>query len=220
VKVATAIGSPGYRSDPRTGCKVWFDYPWKGETASWTGSCRDGYAEGPGVAEGHVEGSATHRYVGEMRGGQPHGWGRRYAMTADESIEGEWQDGKQEGWLVAYAVADEIRYQGQGRDGQPHGWGTDGEYEGDYREGARYGKGILRLKEGTYAGDFVEGYPDGQGTFTTTKGGVYSGSWSHGCFRQGRRWATVTRNPARCGIDWKSPPGLEKGAEPTVTSGG
>ena len=68
--------------------------------------------------------SILHRYVGEMRRGQPHGWGRRYAMTADELIEGEWQDGKQEGWLVTYAVVYEISYQGEGRDGQPHGWGN------------------------------------------------------------------------------------------------
>ena len=38
-------------ADAKTGCKVWNPRPSPGEAVRWTGSCKDGFADGKGVLE-------------------------------------------------------------------------------------------------------------------------------------------------------------------------
>mgnify|MGYP003330590659 CR=1 FL=1 len=56
--------------DPKTGCKIWDDLPAPNEVVSWSGDCRDGYAEGRGTAQWVIKGKPVDRYDGEMRAGK------------------------------------------------------------------------------------------------------------------------------------------------------
>src|SRR5437762_8118023 len=42
---------PGWTADPQTGCRVWNGAPQPNETISWSGRCRNGLAQGPGVVQ-------------------------------------------------------------------------------------------------------------------------------------------------------------------------
>ena len=40
----------GWLADPQTHCRVWDDDMRPGEAVHWSGACRNGIAEGPGMA--------------------------------------------------------------------------------------------------------------------------------------------------------------------------
>jgi len=100
-------------SDPKSGCKVWDPHPLVGETASWSGDCVQGFAQGPGNVLWSRDGKAF------------------------EKDEGSWDQGRQSGrgsqnWGSG-------RYEGEFRNGKPNGEGTatnlHGVYEGRWKDG-------------------------------------------------------------------------------------
>ena len=42
--------------DQKTGCRIWDDLPAANELVSWSGDCKDGYAEGHGTAQWIIKG--------------------------------------------------------------------------------------------------------------------------------------------------------------------
>lgn len=65
----------GWTTDQRSGCKVVNAHPQLHETVSWSGGCKDGFAEGRGVLQWAESGRPTERYEGEMRAGEYSGQG-------------------------------------------------------------------------------------------------------------------------------------------------
>jgi len=84
--------------------------------------------------------------------------------------------------------------EGDWKDGRQAGRGTQvwpsGRYEGELLDGEPHGRGVLTLGSTRYDGEFRGGRPDGAGTLTNS-GGVYQGHWTNGCFRDGRRRASL-----------------------------
>lgn len=152
----------------------------------WSGQCKAGFAEGPGVLEWRAahqgplrleatlvrgavsgQGKLTYdkgRYTGTMRHGLPHGQGY-FEYAGDLGwYEGEVRDGKRQGYGTHLGI-DRSSYEGQWQD--------------DYRHGA--GRASFALG-GSYEGEWQNGKFDGQGTI------VYAGSGHkyQGLFADGR----------------------------------
>ena len=139
---------------------------------SWTGACKDGYAEGPGVlawndaddnkrriegtlAHGGIAGEATliwdkddrrNRYIGLLRDGQPEGQGF-FQYANGDMYEGGVARGKPEGAGIQ-VDADRSRYEGQWRDGRRHGQGRatftrGGSYDGEWKDDKFDGTGTI-----------------------------------------------------------------------------
>lgn len=174
--------APGWRADVNNGCKVWDAAPGPDETASWTGACRDGLAEGHGVVQ----------------------W-----FGADKPIErdeGEYHAGKLDGRGVS-VFPDGSGYDGQWRDSLPNGrgvyhWAGGNRYEGEWLNNRRHGTGIETFASGDrYEGQWRNDRPEGQGTLSAADKEVYIGNWSHGCFKDGPRRASVITTHKQCGFE-------------------
>jgi hypothetical protein len=151
---------------------------------SWSGGCKEGFADGKGVLEwrtqasgkrrveatlvqGEVTGEATlvtdgGKYIGMLRYGMPHGAGY-FASSKDGSrFEGSFVGGRREGPGV-WIGQDGSTYEGQWQAGKRHGSGKatfalGGSYEGEWRDGRIHGQGRIVYSGGrTYAGEFVDG---------------------------------------------------------------
>jgi hypothetical protein len=128
-------------ADTKTGCKVWNPHPTAGETAAWTGACKDGFADGKGV-------------LSWVRGGQSY-----------ERDEGEWHAGRQAGdgaqsWPGG-------QYKGQLFESLPHGTGVlilgEARYDGSFLNGKPDGTGVLTNASGTFGGLWRDGcFNDGK----------------------------------------------------------
>lgn len=156
-----------------------------GDLVGWSGACKAGFAEGPGVLEWSSAGARTLRleatlvrgqvsgqgkltykkgvYTGTFRHGQPHGQG--YFAYADEGgwYEGEVRDGQRQGYGIALEI-DRSSYEGQWQDDQQHGvgratFGLGGSYDGEWSNGKFDGKGaIVYAGSGhRYQGQFADG---------------------------------------------------------------
>ena len=118
------------------GCYVWNSNPQPDETATWTGECSAGFAQGPGTLTwNHPENSQEHE--ASRRFGQPHG-----PSVVRVS----------EGWVD----------EGSHRFGKRHGaWierTADGAVlEGPYVDGEENGHWILRFPDGVEECPFVDG---------------------------------------------------------------
>ena len=198
------------------GCYVWNPAPQATETATWTGECSAGFAEGPGTVtwtyrDGEQEQEASLRF------GQPHGpsvirdgerWvsegpyrfgkesGHWVVRFADGGVqEGPYEDGEKNGhWVLRNA--DGTTDEGPYVDGKMHGhWVlrfTDGTvYEGPYVDGKQHGHWVLRNADGTTdEGPYVDGKMHGHWVLRFTDGTVYEGPYVDG--KQHGHW--VLRN--------------------------
>ena len=128
-------------SDSKTACRLWNPNPSARESVSWSGSCKDGFAEGAGNLQW-------------FRNGLPY-----------EQDEGEWRQGRQIGHgLQVWPTG---RYEGDVRNGIPHGRGVlnigEAHYEGEFSEGKPDGTGILRSAKGVFQGTWKRGcFRDGK----------------------------------------------------------
>jgi hypothetical protein len=117
------------------GCKVWNPHPVPGETARWTGSCKDGLVEGPGVLE----------------------WQR--GDKTYERDEGIWRSGRQTG--EGSQTWPRGQYNGQFADSLPTGSGAltlgDSRYGGSFLNGKPNGRGVLKNASGVYDGSWQDG---------------------------------------------------------------
>ncbi|GAB1394993.1 hypothetical protein MASR1M60_31570 [Rhodocyclaceae bacterium] len=74
VSFCTLVYAGDWTTDQK-GCKSWNQNPGPGETITWSGQCKDGYATGKGVQQWFINGKPTDRYEGEMLNGYLHGKG-------------------------------------------------------------------------------------------------------------------------------------------------
>jgi hypothetical protein len=114
----------------------------------------------------------------------------------------------QSGWIADSATGcrvwnpfptpdESIKWEGPCVEGLAHGrgrlhWYSGGQLietdQGEYIKGKLNGYAVLIFTDGQrFEGNFVDQLPHGQGTLRTAQGEVFSGQWSYGCFRDGRR---------------------------------
>jgi len=125
------------------GCKVANPMPQPDETITWSGPCKDGFADGEGVLTFLLKGTPHSRYEGSLRRGWADGRGK-LELPDGSRYEGEWQRSMENG-MGRRDWADGSSYDGQWKDGKPHGAGQyrlpdgrmlmgtwiDGVFEGD-----------------------------------------------------------------------------------------
>jgi hypothetical protein len=132
--VATADAGE-WVTDAKSGCQVWDPNPQLEESVTWSGSCRDGHAEGPGIVQ-WLDGNKTF-----------------------ETDQGEWRDGRQAGKGVQSWPTG--RYEGQLADGEPNGQGGLSlqklRYEGEFRHGKANGVGVMTEGSQTVKGTWKDG---------------------------------------------------------------
>ena len=152
----------------------------KTTSATWTGPCVEGRAQGEGVLEWFRDGRLTIRYSGHMEGGRITGrgelteYGNRYV--------GSWKDGDLREGVAIYPGGH--RYSGKWDRGD---W-TRGvlTVPGGYRFEERWyrklltGKNIARGPQGQYEGNWTDGVPEGAGVFVTSDGRRFEGKWRNG----------------------------------------
>ncbi len=138
---AAAALAGTWTADTKTGCKVWNPHPSAGETVSWTGPCKDGFAGGKGALDW-------------LKGG-----------NSIEHDEGEWRSGRQAGYGTQTWPGGE--YKGEFWDSMPHGKGVlsfgGARYDGAFLNGRPNGRGALTNVAGTFEGTWSEGcFNDGR----------------------------------------------------------
>lgn len=111
------------------GCKLWNPHPRPNESVTWTGECRDGYADGPGVAQWQKDGKPANE------------------------IDGSYVRGSANGKAVVIAP-NGARYEGDLVQGELNGkgilTGPDGaRYEGYFVHGIREGQGTQVFSDGS-----------------------------------------------------------------------
>lgn len=89
----------GWVADARTGCKIRDAVPDPDETATWSGACAGGMAEGRGTLQFFVGGTAAARYEGDMRAGRADGQGL-HVLPDGTRYEGGWRGGVADGFGV------------------------------------------------------------------------------------------------------------------------
>lgn len=208
--VSQKVCADNWQKDPISGCAVWTDSNDPGEIVSWSGDCRDGKAEGPGVLVIFKDGQLRGRYAGPMVVGKATGIGtvdyregdgflhyegevKDYALEGYGNMtypdggvyEGQFSKNKADGFGV-YTAPDGGVYQGRIKMGEPHGDGyektTEGEiYDGDFVDGKRQGEGTLLYANGDrYVGGFSAGLPEGTGSMYLANGGIFQGLFTAG----------------------------------------
>jgi hypothetical protein len=141
--MAVAAGDDVEWIADKRGCKVANPFPRPGESITWSGECKDGFAHGEGVLQWFVQGKPDDRYEGNLALGWAEGQG---VLTKADGAKyaGNWKDSMQSG-AGRLEWPDGSWYDGQWRAGKPHGQGqyrrpdgkvflgewVDGEYEGD-----------------------------------------------------------------------------------------
>ena len=140
--LAQAAEDDEWIADKR-GCKVANPFPRAGETITWTGDCKNGYADGDGVLQWYLNGKEDDRYEGHLAQGWAEGRGTLYKGDGGK-YEGDWQQSMQDG-TGRYEAPDGSWYDGQWKNGKPNGAGQyrrpdgrmfmgqwcDGVFEGD-----------------------------------------------------------------------------------------
>ena len=122
----------------KRGCKVANPFPPAGETITWTGDCKNGYADGDGVLQWYLNGKADDRYEGHLAQGWAQGRGTLYKGDGGK-YEGDWQQSMQHG-MGRYEAPDGSWYDGEWKNGKPNGSGQyrrpDGRmFMGQWRDG-------------------------------------------------------------------------------------
>ncbi|MGA3158398.1 MAG: hypothetical protein ABSE43_12575 [Steroidobacteraceae bacterium] len=162
-------------------CKVWNNVPKPNESATWSGACRGGIGEGPGVLLWQRDDAPESRDEVTLKRGMPTGPGS-YTTPDGEHYEGSYVNGRSDG-PGTITWPNGARFDGMFRDGVMSGYGVwtgpNGErYEGLFRNGARNGKGTAVNATGErYEGDWLDGVREGFGTQTYADGGRYEGQW-------------------------------------------
>jgi hypothetical protein len=122
-------------ADPASGCKIWDPHPLAGETASWSGACTNGLAQGPGKVQ----------------------WSRNGKTV--ETDEGNWDQGRQSGRGVQDWGSG--RYDGEVMSGEPNGHGVmtlqTARYEGEFHSGKPNGQGTVTNLQGVFKGKWKNG---------------------------------------------------------------
>ena len=141
-------------------CRIAPVLPTPRNGVSWSGACKDGFAEGEGVLEWHSSNKGRYKLKGKAVRGE---------IQGDAALESLW-----------------YVYRGSVQHGIPHGAGfftfPNGRmYEGEVAHGRPEGQGILLTTDRSqYTGQWKEGKQHGKGEMVYTAGGSYSGEWKAG----------------------------------------
>ena len=135
---AARAQTSGWSTDANTGCKIWNLAPQPNETVTWTGTCRDGVAQGQGVLQWFENGRLGDRYDGLIKDGKPNGRGV-VAGVDGTRYDGDFRDGIMAGHGTL-TLPNGDRYDGEWRDGKPNGAGKyvtsiNGTYDGAWHNG-------------------------------------------------------------------------------------
>jgi hypothetical protein len=117
---APAEDQTSWIADKR-GCKVANTFPRAGETITWSGSCKDGFADGHGIVQWFLDGKEDDRYEGDLKMGWAEGHGV-LSKSDGGKYSGEWKHSIQEG-NGRYEAPDGSFYDGEWKNGKPHGQG-------------------------------------------------------------------------------------------------
>ena len=119
-----AAAEPGWIADPGTGCKLWNPNPQPDESIHWTGSCRDGLADGQGVLSwyGKDKSKEVEREAGGFRKGRMSGHGTQTFANGNKAT-GDFVEGRMNGRGTLIRANGE-RYTGSWRGGRWDGFGT------------------------------------------------------------------------------------------------
>jgi len=168
--------------DPDKKCKLANAFPSAAESITWSGDCKDGYAEGKGVAQWYKSKKISQKkYEGEMHGGFMNGQGK-FTFANGDVFDGQFKDGSLDGRGSARWF-NKNHYEGEWKNGYPSGngtytWASGNRYTGQWAEGKQNGGGDFRFANGNhYVGAFKDGLMDGQGKFTWSDGNVYTGEF-------------------------------------------
>ncbi len=137
---------------------------------TWSGACKDGFADGPGTLAWNDADASARRIDGKLVRGVVTGEAK-LTWAADKATRGTDQD--------------RDSYEGTLRNGQPDGQGffqfADGAmYEGGVAKGLPQGAGIrVEADRSRYDGNWVDGKRDGKGNATFAMGGSYKGDWGN-----------------------------------------
>ncbi len=103
------------------GCRVANTFPRPGETITWSGKCKDGFADGDGVLQWFFNGQEDDRFEGHLVMGWAEGRGALAKADGGRYV-GDWKHSIQDG-TGRYDAPDGSWYQGEWRNGKPNGQG-------------------------------------------------------------------------------------------------
>ena len=168
--------------DQRQGCRaldVNFD---DGDTVSWTGDCRNGFAEGAGTLTFANDGSVVETITANLRRGIVQDGHVVVAWSDGSKYDGDESSGHMNGTGV-FTSAKGDRLQGQWTSDVLGGrvqiaWANGDRYDGDWHDGAANGRGSENWANGDrYDGDWRDGKAEGVGSQQWADGRAYNGAW-------------------------------------------
>jgi hypothetical protein len=178
---ALSVNETHWLRDAR-GCRAYNPNPnpTAGESIRWSGGCKGGYAEGPGLLEwidksggndGSMKGTFVHgnlQNVGEAQ------------YVEGGHYKGQFRDSLPNGHGT-YVFADGTRYDGEFQYGLAEGHGTivwpnGTRFEGEFKASKRNGHGIIVGPSGArFEGEFKDDRVSGRGTITWPDGHKFEG---------------------------------------------
>jgi hypothetical protein len=82
---------PGWIAASHTGCKIWNPAPQPEESVTWSGGCKNGFAEGEGVLQWFEQGKPDAKFEGAYQGGKRNGYGILTDAKGNREA-GEWRN--------------------------------------------------------------------------------------------------------------------------------
>jgi hypothetical protein len=125
---ADARSDEGYIAD-KNGCKIANPNPKPSESVTWSGACKDGFADGDGIMQWYDQDKPGSRYEGTVVRGLLAGQGK-LTLADGTTYDGGWLDGKQNGTGTLRA-ANGASYSGEWKNGMPDGRGVMRNASGD-----------------------------------------------------------------------------------------
>ena len=207
VALTDALGAAAdsYIGEPN--CQVYNPVPQERERVTWTGGCKDGYADGEGILQWYQDDRPGSRFEGRLKRGLRDGPGTQFFIPSKTPadapnvlrkrmecvavkeivLRATFVQGQPVGDVEWISGCGSL-YRGEWRDARPNGLGTihyfdDVDYEGNFVDGQRDGKGTARYSNGDrYEGLWRKGNFDGVGVLRYANGSSYEGNFRNGLF--------------------------------------
>jgi hypothetical protein len=186
-------------ADHASGCKLYGAASSDADGVSWSGACRNGYAQGKGAARWLSGSRELFRIEGTYVSGNPVG-NVDIVYANGDRYHGGFKQGQPDGHglftSATFATGTGLRYEGGYKDGQYDGHGVlvqvgDGDrtrYEGQFKDGKRSGNGVEDSTGYHYQGQFEDDDMSGHGVKTWPNGMRYDGDFVGGEARGQGTW--------------------------------